>query len=271
MTDQYYVIGNPVEHSKSPQIHRQFAHQTHQLMSYDKFLAPIDGFAGALATLVDAGLRGANVTVPFKRDAFTACSHTTPRAARAGAVNTLIIGRDGKISGDNTDGVGLLTDLTVNHGLDLSNQKVLVLGAGGAVRGILQPLLSQNPEHVVIANRTPEKARGLARDFADLGDINGCGFDDLDNRQFDLIINGTSAGLRGQVPPIDAGVLRAGSVTYDLMYSRDPTAFVLWGRQAGAARALDGLGMLVEQACEAFYLWREKRPDTQTVIRDLRA
>jgi len=269
MTDQYYVIGNPVEHSKSPEIHRQFAVQTKQTMYYGKFLAPVGGFAESLAALIDEGIRGANVTVPFKEDAFMCCHHMTHRAERARAINTLIIGDDGKCFGDNTDGVGLLTDLTQNHSLDISQQRILVLGAGGAVRGILEPLLDQNPDRIVIANRTPGKARSLARDFSDLGEISGCGFDDLKNRQFDLIINGTSAGLQGKVPPVAPGVLRKGSITYDLMYGREPTAFVQWGRHAGAAEALDGIGMLVEQAAESFYLWRAKRPDTRAVIRDL--
>lgn len=271
MTDQYYVIGNPIEHSKSPEIHRQFARQTQQAMRYDKFLAPIDGFVASLATLIDAGIRGANVTVPFKQDAFSCCDRTTPRAERARAVNTLIVGRDGQCTGDNTDGFGLLTDLMQNHGLDLSRQSVLVLGAGGAVRGILEPLLDQNPDRVVIANRTPARARSLADNFTALGEISGCGFDALAKQQFDLIINGTSAGLQGEVPPIAPGVLRSGGITYDLMYGREPTAFVLWGRQAGARQALDGLGMLVEQASEAFYLWRAKRPETHAVIDSLRA
>ena len=271
MIDQYYVIGNPIEHSKSPEIHRQFARQTQQAMHYDKFLAPIGGFAAAFATLIEEGISGANVTVPFKQDAFCCCDHLTPRAERASAVNTLIVGADGKCTGDNTDGIGLLTDLTQNHGLDLSRRAVLVLGAGGAVRGILEPLLDQNPDCVVVANRTPGRAHGLARDFSELGEISGCGFDDLVNQQFDLIINGTSAGLQGEVPPIVPGVLRSGGITYDLMYGREPTAFVRWGKRAGARQALDGLGMLVEQASEAFYLWRAKRPDTRAVIRRLRS
>jgi shikimate dehydrogenase len=270
MIDQYYVIGNPIEHSQSPEIHRQFALQTQQVMHYDKFLAPIGGFAAAFAALVDEGIRGANVTVPFKQDAFNYCNQLTTRAERAGAVNTLIVSGDGVCTGDNTDGIGLLTDLTLNHGLNLSRRAVLVLGAGGAVRGILEPLLDQTPDRVVIANRTPDRARSLARDFSDLGEISGCGFDDLASLQFDLIINGTSAGLEGQVPPIAPGALRSGGITYDLMYGQEPTAFVLWGRQAGARLALDGLGMLVEQASEAFYLWRAVRPDSRAVIRSLR-
>ncbi len=271
MTDQYYVIGNPVEHSKSPEIHRQFALQTGQTMYYGKFLAPVGGFAESLAALIDEGIRGANVTVPFKEDAFMCCHHLTHRAERARAINTLSIADDGKCFGDNTDGVGLLTDLTQNHKLDLSQQQVLVLGAGGAVRGILESLLDQKPDRIVIANRTPGKARSLARDFSDLGEIGGCGYDDLTNRQFDLIINGTSAGLQGEVPPIAPGLLRKDSITYDLMYSHEPTAFEQWSRRAGAARVFDGLGMLVEQAAEAFYLWRTKRPDTHAVIRSLRS
>ncbi|MEM7291975.1 MAG: shikimate dehydrogenase [Pseudomonadota bacterium] len=271
MTDQYYVIGNPIEHSRSPEIHRQFAQQTQQQMYYGKFLAPIGGFKPSLKALIDEGIRGANVTVPFKEDAFLCCNHMTHRAERARAINTLIMGDDGKCFGDNTDGIGLLTDLTQNYGLDISHQRVLILGAGGAVRGILEPLLDHKPDHVVIANRTPGRARSLARDFSDLGETSGCGFSDLEGKQFDLIINGTSAGLSGEVPPIPTTVLHKNSTTYDLMYGREPTEFAQWSRRAGAAHSLDGLGMLVEQAAEAFYLWRAKRPDSRAVIKSLRS
>ena len=271
MTDQYFVIGNPIEHSKSPEIHRQFAQQTGETLYYGKFLAPIGGFTQSLNALIDEGIRGANVTVPFKEDAFLCCNHMTHRAERARAINTLIIGNDGKCFGDNTDGVGLLNDLLNNHKLTLQAKNILVLGAGGAVRGILEPLLTQHPAKITIANRTPGKARGLARDFSDLGELIGCGFGDLSGQTYDLIINGTSAGLQGQVPPISPSVLTEGGITYDLLYSHEPTTFVQWGRHSGASQALDGLGMLVEQAAEAFYLWRAKRPDTAAVINALRS
>ena len=271
MTDQYFVIGNPIEHSKSPEIHRLFAAQTGESMYYGKFLAPVDGFAEALSALIDEGLRGANITVPFKQDAFACCQQLSTRAQRAGAVNTLVISEDGDYIGDNTDGTGLLRDLIHNHNVQLAERDVLVLGAGGAVRGVLEPLLDQKPRRVVIANRTVEKAAALASDFSDLGTITGCGFDELEQQQFDVIINGTAAGLEGKIPPIPSAALHPGGVTYDMMYSREPTAFVRWGHQASASKALDGLGMLVEQAAESFYLWRGKRPDTQAVLRHLRA
>lgn len=269
MTDQYYVIGNPIEHSKSPEIHRQFAGQTAQLITYERFLAPLGGFDTALDELISTGICGANITVPFKEDAFAYCDTKSVRAERAGAVNTLIID-NGKCFGDNTDGVGLINDLRHNHQIALKQKCVLVLGAGGAVRGILAPLLAHNPACVVVVNRTAQKAYSLARDFADLGHIAGCGFSDLDTTPFDVIINGTSAGLTGDVPPVPARALRPLGVTYDMVYSREPTAFVQWGQRAGASIALDGLGMLVEQAAEAFYLWRAKRPDTRAVIQTLR-
>lgn len=248
-----------------------FAEQTGQQMYYGKFLAPIGSFGPALKSLIDEGIRGANVTVPFKEDAFVHCNHMTHRAERARAINTLIMGDDGKCFGDNTDGVGLLTDLTQNHSVEIAQQRVLILGAGGAVRGILEPLLDQKPDFVMIANRTPGKARSLARDFSDLGDTRGCGYEDLGKTKFDLIINGTSAGLEGKIPPIPSGIVREGATTYDLMYGDEPTAFVKWSRRSAANLSLDGLGMLVEQAAEAFYLWRAKRPDSRSVIRSLRA
>ena len=271
MTDQYFVIGNPVEHSKSPEIHRLFAEQTGESMYYGKFLAPLGGFGEAVTALIDEGIRGANVTVPFKEDAFMFCSDRTDRADRAHAVNTLVINEDGKCLGDNTDGGGMLTDLIHNHHIELAGKHILVLGAGGAVRGVLEPLLDQQPECVLIANRTLEKARALADDFHGLGNVTGGGYDDLGTRQFDIIINGTSAGLQGQTPPVPHSALRSGGITYDMLYGSEPTPFVLWGQAAGASKALDGLGMLVEQAALSFYLWRAKRPDTRSVIKHFRA
>lgn len=271
MTDQYFVIGNPVEHSKSPDIHRLFAEQTGQSMYYGKFLAPIGGFGEAVAALIDEGIRGANVTVPFKEDAFVFCSNRTDRADRAHAVNTLVVNEDGKCLGDNTDGVGMLTDLIHNHHVELAGKEILILGAGGAVRGVLEPLLDQRPHCLVIANRTPEKARALADDFHALGDVTGGGYDTLSDRRFDIIINGTSAGLQGETPPIPHSALREGGITYDMLYGREPTPFVRWGQAAGASQALDGLGMLVEQAAVSFYLWRARRPDTRAVIEHMRA
>ena len=270
MTNRYYVIGNPIEHSQSPYIHRRFAEQTGQSIHYDRFLAPLGGFTEALATLIDKGMHGANITAPFKQEAFAQCDQVSHRANRAQAVNTLVVDESGRCFGDNTDGVGLLADLTRNHALTLAHRRLLVLGAGGAVRGVLEPLLQENPACLVIANRTLEKARTLACDFADLGAVESCSFDALPRQPFDFIINGTSAGLQGEVPSIPFDSLHRGGISYDMMYASEPTGFVRWGQRAGAARALDGLGMLVEQAAEAFYLWRGQRPDTAAVIAELR-
>jgi shikimate dehydrogenase len=270
MTDRYAVVGNPIAHSKSPRIHALFAAQTGQDLRYEALLAPLDDFAGTVRRFRSEGGRGLNVTVPFKHEAFALADRRTPRAERAGAVNTLTLHADGSIDGDTTDGVGLLTDLTVNHGLDLAGRSLLVLGAGGAVRGVLEPLLAERPARLVIANRTVAKALELAGLFADLGPVEGCGFDALPGRRFDLIVNGTAAGLSNEVPPLPDDVLIEGGACYDMVYADAPTAFVRWARERGAAHALDGLGMLVEQAAESFRIWRGVRPDTRPVIAALR-
>jgi len=270
MTDLYAVIGNPIEHSKSPQIHAAFARQTGQDIDYRRILGDLEGFEADVAAFVAAGGRGLNVTVPFKERAFRLADASSRRARAAGAVNTLVV-RDDSLYGDNTDGVGLVRDLGCNHMFGLRGARVLLLGAGGAVRGVLHPLLEEGPERLVIANRTAPKALALADAVAGLGAVSGCGLDALSGQRFDLIINGTAAGLTAQVPDIPDDCLADGGWTYDMMYGSRPTAFVEWGRAHGAARALDGLGMLVEQAAEAFYLWRGVRPDTGPVIATLRA
>ncbi|MCB1876601.1 MAG: shikimate dehydrogenase [Chromatiales bacterium] len=268
--DQYAVVGNPIEHSKSPEIHRMFAEQTGQKLEYRPLLAPLDGFRSSVEAFREAGGRGLNITVPFKLEAWEFASQRTNRAERAGAVNTLVFYPDGRILGDNTDGVGLIADLTRNHGLVLAGRRILVLGAGGAARGILGPLLDEGPEEIVIANRTAERAEMLAESFSNLGPVSGCGFDALSTREFDLIINATSASLEDSLPPLPGHVLSSDGCCYDLMYADKPTAFVLWGREHGALKSLDGLGMLVEQAAESFKLWRGLRPDTTSVIQALR-
>ena len=267
--DQYAVMGHPIAHSKSPQIHAQFAAQTGQALEYRAILVEPGGFAAAARAFRAAGGKGLNVTVPFKPDAWVFADILSARAERAGAVNALIF-EPGGVRGDNTDGPGLVRDLTVNHGASLAGQRILLLGAGGAARGVLQPLLAERPAHLVIANRTAEKALGLAVRFSDLGRVAACGFAELAGRQFDLIINATAAGLKEAVPPLPEGVLATGGWCYDLMYGREPTAFVRWGWEQGAARSLDGLGMLVEQAAEAFHLWRGVWPETGPVIAALR-
>ena len=271
MTDRYAVIGNPIEHSKSPQIHAAFAAQTGQDMSYERILGDLEEFESDVADFFAAGGRGLNVTVPFKERAFLIADQLSERAQSAGAVNTLLPVDGGGIRGDNTDGVGLVRDLGCNHRFNLAGARILLLGAGGASRGVLRPLLAEAPELLLIANRTASKAEALAADMALLGPVEGCGLDALAGQQFDLIINGTAAGLHDEVPPLPDDCLAAGGWTYDMMYGSEPTAFVRWGAEHGAAKALDGLGMLVEQAAEAFYLWRGVRPDTEAVIGALRA
>lgn len=274
MTDKYAVFGNPIKHSKSPEIHRAFAVQTLQPMEYNRQLVELHDFANEADRFFQAGGRGLNITVPFKQDAYSYGSRTTPRARRAGAVNTLAMQSDGTVLGDNTDGVGLVTDIKNNLGWQIKAKRLLILGAGGAVRGVLEPLLAEQPQHIVIANRTVDKALQLSKGFAELGYILGCGLDMLEGQEFDLIINGTSASLQGDLPPLPDNVIapsadHSKTACYDMMYGAEPTAFMSWARQRGALAA-DGLGMLVEQAAESFNLWRGIRPDTQHVIDALR-
>jgi shikimate dehydrogenase len=272
MTDKYAVFGNPIAHSKSPDIHRQFAEQTGQDLSYSKQLVADDGFEAAADAFFASGGKGLNITVPFKQNAYAYVARTTPRARRAGAVNTLSLEADGTILGDTTDGVGLVSDIINNLGWEIRHKRVLVLGAGGAVRGVLEPLLAQQPQHIVIANRTVDKALQLSKGFAEFGYLLGCGFDMLDEQQFDLIINGTSAGLQGDLPPLPDSLIDANGATacYDMLYGAKPTPFMQWAAQRGA-KVSDGLGMLVGQAAESFALWRGIRPETAAVIASLRA
>ncbi|WP_430447485.1 MAG: shikimate dehydrogenase [Pseudomonas piscis] len=267
--DQYVVFGNPIGHSKSPLIHRLFAEQTGQQLEYATLLAPLDDFAGTARRFFAHG-RGANVTVPFKEEAYRLCDSLTRRAQRAGAVNTLCKQADGSLLGDNTDGAGLVRDLTVNSGVGLKGKRILLLGAGGAVRGALEPLLAEQPASVVIANRTVEKAEQLAAAFADLGPVSASGYDWLEE-SVDLIINATSASLSGELPAISGSLVEPGrTVCYDMMYGKEPTTFCRWASAQGAAQVLDGLGMLAEQAAEAFFLWRGVRPDSAPVLGELR-
>jgi shikimate dehydrogenase len=272
MTDKYAVFGNPIAHSKSPDIHRQFAEQTGQDLSYSKQLVAEDGFEAAANEFFANGGKGLNITVPFKQDAYAYVARTTPRARRAGAVNTLTLEAEGTILGDTTDGVGLVGDIVHNLGWEIRHKKVLILGAGGAVRGVLEPLLEQQPQHVVIANRTVDKALQLAKGFAEFGYLLGCGFDMLGEQQFDLVINGTSASLQGDLPPLPDSLIDpdAGTACYDMLYGAEPTPFMQWAAERGALVS-DGLGMLVGQAAESFALWRGVRPETAAVIADIRA
>lgn len=270
MSDHYAVMGNPIGHSRSPQIHSLFAQQTGEDVSYEAMLVPLDGFTHAVQAFRDAGGCGVNITVPFKEEAFRCADARSPAAECAGAVNTLRMESDGRLFGDNTDGIGLLRDLTQNHALTLQGKRLLLLGAGGAARGVLQPLLAEQPADIVVANRTPSRAADLARAFAHLGPVEGAGFDALGDHPFDLIINATSAELSGALPELPSSVLTASTWCYDMMYGAQPTAFMRWARAQGAAQAVDGLGMLVEQAGESFFIWRGRRPQTRAVIDTLR-
>lgn len=265
--DRYAVFGHPISHSQSPRIHGLFALQTGQHLEYTAQDVPAENFEAALREFLRQGGRGLNCTIPLKELAWRRADQCTERAQRAKAVNTLIREADGSLTGDNTDGVGLVRDLRENLGLALAGKCVLLLGAGGASRGILQPVLAEQPEGVLIANRTEAKGAQLAGEFAELGPVSACGFADLAGRCFDLILNATAASLQGDLPPLPEGILAAGGVCYDLAYGRQPTAFMRWGQAHGAAVSADGLGMLVEQAAEAFRLWRGVRPQTAPVIR----
>ncbi len=277
MTDRYAVFGNPIAHSKSPRIHAEFARQTGENLDYVALLAPLDGFEACVAAFRAGGGAGANVTVPFKEQAFRLATRRTPRAEAAGAVNTLTFdGAD--CLGDNTDGAGLVTDLTRNLGVKLAGRRILLMGAGGAARGVVLPLLEQEPAALFIANRTADKAVALAGrlrgELQALGlrsaasGLRGGGYEALAGERFDIVINATAASLAGDLPPLPAGVFAEGALAYDMMYGRD-TPFLALARQVGA-RTSDGLGMLVEQAAEAFFLWRGVRPETAPVIALLR-
>ena len=267
--DSYAVFGHPIKHSKSPAIHQQFAAQTQQNIVYTRQDVTAEQFEQTANSFFAKGGCGLNCTVPLKELAGNYADTLSQRANYSKAVNTLVQRPDGSILGDNTDGIGLITDLLNNHQIKLENRDILILGAGGASRGILEPILQQLPDRLVIANRTVEKAVNLAAEFSELGELLGCGFDDLNNQAFDLILNATSASLSGQLPPLPEGLLAHNGVCYDLAYGNEPTTFVRWGHQQEAAKSLDGLGMLVEQAAEAFYIWRGVRPETQAVIGQL--
>jgi shikimate dehydrogenase len=278
MTDRYAVIGNPIEHSKSPLIHRAFAAQTGVDIEYERVLAPLDGFADIVKGMIDAGFKGANVTVPFKLEAFHLSKGLTERAQDAGAVNTLLFNKDG-IIGDNTDGVGLVRDVVQNLGLTFRDKRVLLIGAGGAAEGVLHPILEQQPSMLIIANRTLDKALSMVKKVEERGDfkfvsVNAFAFEDLINQnqktqQFDIVINATSTGLSDAKLPLPENIFAAGALAYDMMYGRE-TPFMTFARTHGAAHIADGLGMLVEQAAEAFYLWQHVRPETAPVIAKLR-
>jgi shikimate dehydrogenase len=265
--DEYGVFGHPVAHSFSPFIHGFFARDTGQQMSYRAYDVAPEEFSERVKDFFSGGGgRGLNITLPHKVAAVEVAQELTARAAQAAAVNTLALQDDNIILGDNTDGAGLVRDLCDNLRLVITQRRLLILGAGGATRGVLGPILALEPAIVVIANRTPERAAALAAAFADLGVTQGVGFAHVGDKPFDLIINATSASLSGDVPPIPAGAIGPETVCYDLAYGRSAMAFVRWAKQSGCRRALQGLGMLVEQAAESFRLWRGVRPETAQVL-----
>lgn len=271
MTDRYVVIGNPVGHSKSPNIHAFFAQQTGQDLRYDTLLAPIDGFARSVRAFMAEGGRGANVTVPFKLEAHALADQLLPRAAAAGAVNTLIF-KEGRILGDNTDGAGLVRDLVDNAGLKLGGARILLLGAGGAARGVMLPLLQQQPSELTLANRTVARAEELVQSFQAQGAncvLRASSYQHLQG-SFDLVINATSASLDAALPPISPVVFAPGALAYDMMYGSEPTVFLRFAAEHGAATR-DGLGMLIEQAAESFEIWRGVRPPTRPLFEMLRS
>lgn len=268
MPDRYAVFGNPIAHSKSPEIHAAFAKQTEQDIVYSAELAPIGGFQSAARQFFASGGMGCNITVPFKLDAARFADRLSDAAARAGAVNTLVR-RDEGIIGDTTDGTGLVRDIESHHGESVAGKRVLLLGAGGAVRGVLQPLLNAGPRLVHIANRTADKADLLASAFEDLGTVSGGGLDPLAADRFDIVINGTSSGLSTAVPAIPE-VCVGDAFCYDMLYAPAETPFQSWCRRHGARKSVDGMGMLVEQAADSFALWRGVRPDTAPVRELLR-
>jgi len=268
--DLYAVMGNPINHSKSPVIHTQFAEQTKQDLIYSAMLVPKDGFHSAVTDFFKGSGRGLNVTVPFIEEAFAFVHSMSERAKIAKAVNTLILQEDGSVLGDNTDGAGLVTDLTKNLQVKLAGSRILILGAGGAVRGVLKPILDEEPESITVANRTFEKAESLAQEFSQYGNVSAARFEEVDS-EFDVIINGTSASLQGDLPPISHHAVGGRTQVYDMMYGKEPTPFMAWAMELGAANAFDGLGMLVEQAAESFFLWRGVRPDSQSVRTLLRS
>ena len=268
--DRYAVFGNPIAHSKSPQIHTLFAEQTKQTIQYTAELAEPGQFDSAVKSFINNGGKGLNITVPFKEDAWRYATKLSERAQRAGAVNTLKVELDGSLSGDTTDGTGLVCDLVTNHRIQIKNKDVLIIGAGGAVRGVIEALLAEQPASLLITNRTKQKATQLVDIFSDLGSINGCGLDEINERDFDIVINGTSASLKGDLPALPNSIFRDNSCSYDMMYAAQPTPFMQWSNENSASQFFDGLGMLVEQAAEAFFIWRGVKPKTASVIQTIR-
>jgi shikimate dehydrogenase len=270
VVDRYAVMGYPVAHSWSPFIHGLFAKQTGQAMSYTRLAVTAENFEREIGAFFAGGGKGLNITVPHKQAACIVTRYRTPRAEIARAVNTLAWRSDGLL-GDNTDGAGLVADLNRNLGFDIASTRILLLGAGGAARGVLGPLLAAAPECIVIANRHAPRAVELAEEFELLGTVLACAFEDIEVGAFDLVLNATSASLQDEIPPIPRGVIGPATLCYDMAYGKGDTAFTRWARSIGAGRAETGWGMLVEQAAEAFLLWRGIKPDTKPVLDAVKA
>lgn len=268
MTDRYALFGNPVAHSKSPLIHSTFARETKQDMSYELIEAPLDGFANAVADFRARGGRGMNVTMPFKLEAYELADELSKRARQAGAVNALSV-EGGRLLAENFDGVGLVNDIQRNLGYRMSGRHVLLMGAGGAARGAILPILESGPASLTVANRTIARAVSLGEQFGDTGPVEAGGYEDLGTRGFNVVINATSASMRGELPPVPPTAFVAGCLAYELVYGKGLTPFLRLARDAGSACLADGVGMLVEQAAEAFEWWRGVRPATAPVIRAL--
>jgi len=267
--DRYGVIGNPIHHSLSPQIHQLFAEQTLQQIDYQPILVELNGLAEALSQFA-CSMKGLNVTLPFKQDAFQLVHSVTPRAKCAGAVNTIRFDQDGKRWGDNTDGVGFIRDVKHRHQFSLHDKRILMLGAGGAVRGVLSNILQEQPSMLMIANRTEQKANLLANEFSHLGAIEACTFTELKNLKFDMVINATSASLKNEALMLPTHLLNENAYCYDMVYRQGLTPFLQWAKTEGAAFVSDGIGMLIEQAAESFYIWRGIRPGTNEILAQLK-
>lgn len=272
--DRYSVFGNPIAHSKSPLLHAEFAKQTKQNLSYTAQCIDVDSFSSFAEEFFIKNGKGLNITVPFKHDAFEFASDLTERAMRAGAVNTLFLNKNNAVVGDNTDGIGLVTDITQHLKWVLNNKNILIMGAGGAVRGILEPFINQSPQSITIVNRTKEKAQQLANDFSDIFSVSACSYAELGNRlnpqAFDIIINGSSASLSGELPPLANNIININTCCYDMMYAKELTPFLLWAKEQGTSYISDGLGMLVCQGAESFFIWRAVKPETKPVIKFIR-
>lgn len=266
--DNYGVIGNPIENSKSPLIYQMFAENTTQKIQYSSILGEMNNIEKALKEFQSQGGKGLNVALPFKRKAFSVMDVLSDRAQKCEAINMITFSEEGLV-GDNTDGVGLVRDITVNKKTPIAKKRILILGTGCSVRGVLHSILSEEPLEVIISNRNENKAFELAEDFADLGRVQACPLSLLENNSFDVVINGTSASLQEEMLDLPGSILTSNALCYDMAYGRGVTSFIRWAMEQGAKQCADGLGMLVEQAAESFYIWRKKRPDTTKVLKVL--